>query len=502
MKALLLYPRYAETFWGFRHALKFIGKKAAYPPLGLLTVAGMLPAAWEKKLLDLNVSALREQDLRWADAVFISAMAVQRDSVREVLRACQALGKKTVAGGPLFTMEPEEFPEVDHLVLGEAEVTLPEFLKDFSAGHCRRVYTSDAKPDLIHTPIPQWNLINFRDYASMSVQFSRGCPHHCDFCNITPLFGKQPRLKSATQLLAELDSLHRKNWRGSVFIVDDNFIGNKAAVKQKLLPALIAWMEERNHPFTFITEASINLADDDSLLTLMRQAGFRNVFIGIETINEDGLKECRKLQNINRNLLASIRKIQGAGMQVSAGFIVGFDSDPPNIFDQVISFIQQSGIPTAMVGLLNAPQGTRLFERLKAENRLTVKFSGNNTDFFINFIPKMDPRKLLDGYRRIVTTIYSPALYYERILRFFQECRPAGGVDFPQMINWVSLKALFRVAFMLGVLEKGREHFWRFLLQILLKHPKRLPDALVFAVYGFHFRKIFASRRGNAAEHS
>ncbi len=502
MKALLLYPRYAETFWGFRHALKFIGKKAAYPPLGLLTVAGMLPADWEKRLLDLNVSALQDQDLLWADYVFISAMAVQRESVREILGKCRSLGKKTVAGGPLFTMEPEEFPEVDHLVLGEAEATLPEFLEDLAGGCCRRVYNSPGKPDLVHTPIPQWDLINFKDYASMSVQFSRGCPHHCDFCNITPLFGKQPRLKSTEQLLAELESLYRRKWRGSVFIVDDNFIGNKAAVKQELLPALISWMDERNHPFTFITEASINLADDDTLLALMRQAGFRNVFVGIETINEEGLKECRKLQNINRNLLASIHKIQGFGLQVSAGFIVGFDSDPPNIFDQVISFIQQSGIPTAMVGLLNAPQGTRLFERLKAENRLTVKFSGNNTDFFINFIPKMDHRKLLEGYRRVVTTIYSPALYYERILRFFHECRPEKGVDFPQMVSWVSLKALFRVAVILGVLEKGRQHFWKFLLQILLKHPKRLPDALVFAVYGFHFRKIFASHRCKAADYN
>jgi radical SAM superfamily enzyme YgiQ (UPF0313 family) len=502
MKVLLLYPRYTETFWGFRHALKFIGKKAAYPPLGLLTVASMLPVNWDKKLLDMNVSVLGEQDLSWADCVFISAMAVQRESVREVLEKCRKLGKKTVAGGPLFTMEPEEFPEADHLVLGEAEVTLPEFLKDFAGGCCRRVYTSRVKPALIHTPVPQWNLINFKDYASMSVQLSRGCPHHCDFCNITPLFGKLPRMKNAAQLVAELDSLYSKKWRGSVFIVDDNFIGNKAAVKRELLPALIAWMKERNYPFTFITEASINLADDETLLQLMRQAGFRNVFIGIETINEDGLKECRKLQNINRNMLASVRKIQSFGMQVSAGFIVGFDSDPPNIFDQVISFIQQSGIPTAMVGLLNAPQGTRLFERLKKENRLTVNFSGNNTDFFMNFIPKMDHRKLLEGYRRIVTTIYSPALYYERVLRFFQECGPVKGMDFPQMVTWGTIKAVLQVTVILGILEKGRKHFWKFLLQILLKHPQRLPDALVFAVYGFHFRKIFGSRPYNTAEYN
>lgn len=494
MRALLLYPRYAETFWGFRHALKFIGKKAAYPPLGLLTVAAMLPADWEKKLLDMNVSALREQDLRWADGVFISAMAVQRESVREVLGKCRNLGKMTVAGGPLFTMEPEEFPEADYLVLGEAEAILPEFLEDLAEGRCRRIYIPTVKPELIHTPVPQWDLINFKDYASMSVQFSRGCPHHCDFCNITPLFGRHPRLKSTAQLLAELASLYSKRWRGSVFIVDDNFIGNKAVVKNELLPALIAWMKERNRPFTFITEASVNLADDETLLSLMRDAGFRNVFIGIETINEESLKECRKLQNINRNLLASVKKVQSFGLQVSAGFIVGFDNDPPNIFDQVISFIQQSGIPTAMVGLLNAPQGTRLFERLKAENRLTVKFSGNNTDFFMNFIPKMDHRKLLEGYRKIVTTIYSPALYYDRILRFFQEFRPANGSDFPQMINLASIKAFCRVAFILGLREKGREHFWKFFFRILLQHPKRLPDALVLAVYGFHFRKIFNSR--------
>ena len=494
MKILLLYPRYAETFWGFRHALKFIGKKAAYPPLGLLTVAAMLPEAWEKRLIDMNVQELKDPHLRWADYVFISAMAVQRESVREILERCLALGIKTVAGGPLFTMEPEEFPEVDHLVLNEGEVTLPEFLKDLESGHCRRVYSTHVKPSLVHTPLPQWSLINLNNYASMCVQVSRGCPHHCDFCNITPLLGKHPRLKSAKQLLAELDSLYRKRWRGSVFIVDDNFIGNKRAVKHQLLPALIDWMKERKHPFTFITETSINLADDDKLLHLMREAGFRNVFIGIETVSENGLKECHKQQNMNRDLLASVRKIQNFGLQVSAGFIVGFDSDPPGIFDQVISFIQQSGITTAMVGLLNAPQGTRLFERLNAEKRLTAKFSGNNTDFFMNFIPRMDPQQLLDGYRRIVTTIYSPALYYERILRFFHEVNPAKGVDFPRMANFGSLRALCRVTLILGILENGREHFWKFIIQTLVKHPKRLPDALVLAVYGFHFRKIFTSR--------
>jgi len=490
MNILLVYPRYAESFWGFTHALKFIGKKAAYPPLGLLTVAALLPAAWDKRLIDMNVKKITESDVKWADYVFISAMAIQRDSVNEVVKLSKKFGKKTVAGGPLFTMECDNFPEIDHLVLNEGEVTVPQFLADLEKGSLRRVYDARDWPKLSDSPIPLWDLLSFKDYASMSVQFSRGCPFHCDFCNITSLFGKNPRLKSAGQLLEELDSLYYRGWRGGVFVVDDNFIGNKNFIKREVLPALIRWMKDKKYPFTFITEASVNLADDDELLYLMREAGFSTIFVGIETPSEEGLEECNKFQNVNRSLLDSVKKIQSQGIQVSAGFIVGFDSDTTGIFDRMISFIEQSSITTAMVGLLNAPQGTRLFDRLSAEKRILSGFSGNNTDFFMNFIPKMEPQKLIEGYKRIVTTIYSPEVYYKRILAFVKEFKPISRTNL-SLLRFYYLRAFCRATWMLGFIEKGKKHYWKMILTTLIKCPKRLPDAITLAVYGFHFRKIF-----------
>ncbi len=490
MKVLLVYPKYPESFWSFKHALRFISKKAAHPPLGLLTVAAMLPQAWEKRLLDMNVKKIKDEDLKWADYVFISAMAIQRNSAKEIIARCKALGVKTVAGGPLFTMEPEAFEEVDHLVLNEAESILPAFLDDLEKGVAKHIYTSKQRPDLGRTPVPMWELINLNDYATMSIQYSRGCPYDCEFCDITSLYGRKPRLKSKDQMLQELDSLYEHGWKGGVFIVDDNFIGNKARLKREVLPAMIEWMEKHKHPFWFITETSINLADDDELLDLMRKAGFVHVFIGIETPNEESLKECNKFQNVNRNLIDSVKKIQNYGLQVSAGFIVGFDSDTPSIFDRQINFIQQSGIVTAMVGLLNAPKGTRLFERLKKEKRLLLNFSGNNTDFSINFIPKMNPQKLLEGYRKIVTTIYAPGPYYDRIWEFFKEFKPVKRNRISQL-RLCYLTALFKAMFYLGVLEKGRRHYWKLLLKTLVKYPHLLPEAITFAVYGFHFRKIF-----------
>ncbi|MDH7577080.1 MAG: DUF4070 domain-containing protein [Bacillota bacterium] len=498
MKILLLYPNYPESFWSFKYALKFISKKAAHPPLGLLTVAAMLPRAWEKRLIDLNVKKLTDEDLKWADYVFISAMAIQRNSVKEILARCKSLGVRTVAGGPLFTMEPEEFNEVDHLVLNEAEITLPEFLDDLEKGAAKHIYTTGRRPDLERTPVPMWELINLNDYASMSIQYSRGCPYDCEFCDITSLYGRKPRLKNVAQLLLELDSLYERGWKGSIFIVDDNFIGNKARLKGEALPAMIEWMEKHKYPFSFITETSINLADDEELMDLMRRAGFSHVFIGIETPSEESLKECNKFHNVNRNLLASVKKIQNYGFQVSAGFIVGFDNDTPSIFDRQINFIQQSGIVTAMVGLLNAPRGTRLFERLKKEKRLLPNFSGNNTDFSLNFIPKMNPQKLLEGYKKIVTTIYAPGPYYDRIWEFFKEFKPVKKSRISQL-RLCYLTALFKAMFYLGVLEKGRRYYWKLILKTLVKYPHLLPEAITFAIYGFHFRKIF-SRHSPAVE--
>jgi radical SAM superfamily enzyme YgiQ (UPF0313 family) len=488
MKILLVYPQYPDTFWSFKHALKFVSKKAAFPPLGLLTVAAMLPADWDKKLVDMNVNRLTDEDIKQADYVFISAMAVQQDSVKEVIARCNRLNTRVVAGGPLFTTGYEEFEGVDHFVLGEAEATLPQFLSDLAKGCPRQVYASDIRPDIRQTPVPLWSLINMKHYSSMNIQYSRGCPFNCEFCDIILLNGHTPRTKEKAQLLTELEELYRRGWRGGLFIVDDNFIGNKKKLKQQILPAIIDWQKERGHPFALSTEASINLADDETLVKLMVDAGFNTVFIGIETPNEESLIECAKLQNRNRDLVNSVKKLQNLGLEVQGGFIVGFDSDPLSIFKNQISFIQKSGIVTAMVGLLNAPPGTRLYQRLKTENRLIKAFTGNNTDCSLNFIPKMNYETLINGYKHILKTIYSPRQYYERVRTFLKEYQPRRRIA--RRLQLHHIRAFFKSIWLLGIVEKGRRYYWKLLLSTLLKQPHKFPISISLSVYGYHFRKV------------
>jgi radical SAM superfamily enzyme YgiQ (UPF0313 family) len=488
MKTLLVYPRYPDTFWSFRHALKFVSKKSSFPPLGLLTIAAMLPKEWEKRVVDMNAHPLKDADLRWADYVLVSAMVAQRDSSHEVIARAHALGKKVVAGGPLFTTGYADFPEVDHFVLNEAEVTLPLFLADLAQGKPQPIYMTTQFPELGGTPVPDWSLINFKDYTSMSLQYSRGCPFNCEFCDIIVLNGRRPRLKSTPQLLKEMDSIYRAGWSGSVFIVDDNFIGNKRVLKEEILPAIIEWQTARNYPFQLLTEASINLADDDQLMELMVKAGFDSVFIGIETPNEDSLAECAKSQNQGRDLVSAVKLIQNMGMQVMGGFIVGFDNDPLSIFKRQVEFIQKSGIVTAMVGLLNAPPGTRLFHRLKEEKRLVSSFSGNNMDCSMNFIPRMDLHKLMDGYHQILNSIYNSRDFYTRVRTFLDEFRPAphpfGGVKFQDV------RALFRSIWLMGVIDRGRKYYWKLILDTLRRRPRLFHNAVTLTIYGYHFRKI------------
>ena len=489
MKILLIYPRYPDTFWSFRHALKFLSKKATFPPLGLLTVAAMLPAEWEKRVVDLNVNALSDENINWADYVFISAMVVQKDSAREVIARCKALNTRVVAGGPLFTTGYEEFEEVDHFVLGEAEVTLPQFLSDLAQGCPQHIYSSDERPDITKTPIPAWSLLNMNNYSAMSLQYSRGCPFDCDFCDIIVLNGHTPRTKGSQQTVDELEALYRHGWRGSLFIVDDNFIGNKKKLKTETLPAMIEWSKQRKYPFTFFTEASINLADDDKLMELMTEAGFNRVFIGIETPNEDSLLECNKLQNSNRDLAAAVKKIQNRGLEVQGGFILGFDSDPVSIFKKQIQFIQKTGIVTAMVGLLNAPNGTKLYQRLKKENRLLKNFTGDNTDFSINFVPKMKHETLMAGYKHVLDTIYSPRHYYERVITFLKEYKPRKTAGISQL-RFSHVTGFLKSLWFLGVWNKGRRYFWRLFFSTLLKRPRYFALSMGLSVSGFHFRKV------------
>lgn len=489
MKILLVYPQYPATFWSFSYALKFVSKKAAYPPLGLLTVAAMLPPTWEKKLIDLNVQRLDDRDILWADYVFVSAMSIQKESVKSVLARCRGLGKKVVAGGPLFTQEREAFDEVDHLVLDEAEVTLPRFLDDLRNGRPGHLYTSDTRADITTTPIPLWEIIDIKQYASMNVQYSRGCPFDCEFCNITSLYGRVPRTKSSAQVIAELEKLYRLGWRGGVFFVDDNFIGNKAKLKKEILPVIIEWMERRRYPFTLFTEASINLADDEELMDLMVRAQFDTVFVGIESPNEESLQECTKIPNTNRDLIASVRKIQRAGIEVQAGFIVGFDKDPASIFEKTIGFIQESRIVTAMVGILNAPRGTKLYKRLLGENRLVNTITGDNTDLSMNFVPKMGYGVLINGYKKIVDTIYSPKCYYARVKQFLRDFSPKQKKIFHA--RWSYIKAGIKSLLLLGVVGKERFYYWKLFFWSLLRRPRLFPLAITLSIYGYHFRKIF-----------
>jgi radical SAM superfamily enzyme YgiQ (UPF0313 family) len=489
MKILLVYPQYPVTFWSFKYALKFIAKKASLPPLGLLTVAAMLPRAWEQRLVDLNTAKLTDADLHWADFVLLSAMSIQKESADAIIERCRRVGTKVIAGGPLFTAHAGDYGNVDHLVLNEAEVTLPLFLEDLAQGRPQRVYTSDRWADLAATPSPRFDLLSMKHYASMNIQYSRGCPFDCDFCDITVLFGRTPRTKGAAQVVGELDELYQRRWRGSVFIVDDNFIGNKGKLKNEVLPAIISWMEQHRHPFTLFTEVSINLADDEELMALMVRAGFDQVFVGIESPNEESLAECNKRQNRNRDLIANVRKIQRAGLEVQAGFIVGFDKDPAAIFERLIAFIQESGIVTAMVGLLNAPTGTKLYRRLEQEGRIIKTATGDNTDFSLNFIPKMSSDTLVNGYRRILGAIYSPKNYYARVRKFLQEYQPPRKMQ--ARFRFMYVRAMAQSVVRLGIIGRERYQYWKLFFWSLIRRPRLFPLAITLSIYGFHFRQVF-----------
>ena len=488
MNILLVYPTYPDTFWSFKHALKFVSKKASFPPLGLLTIAAILPKEWNKKLIDLNANQLMDDEILWADYVFISAMSIQSESVDEVIQRCKRLKTKIVAGGPLFTSSSEYYKNIDHLILNEAEITLPQFLNDLNEGKPKHKYTTEEWADITTTPLPLWEIVPMNNYTSMNLQYSRGCPYDCEFCDITVLYGRKPRTKTKEQIIAELDALYFTGWRGSVFFVDDNFIGNKGKLKKEILPAIADWMEKRKNPFFLNTEASINLADDERLMHLMVKAGFEAVFIGIESPNEESLLECNKIQNSNRDLLSSVKKIQQAGLEVQGGFIVGFDNDPPSIFEKLTNFIQESGIVTAMVGLLNAPRGTKLHKRLENEGRILNDFTGSNTDFSMNFIPKMDPKTLLDGYKKILDKIYSPKYYYERVTLFIKDFEPKKKKVFQLNPNYIL--ALFKSMFKLGVIGEERIYYWKLFFWSLFQKPQVFSLAMLFAIYGFHFRKI------------
>lgn len=491
--ALLVYPRFPPSYWGFQYALELMGRRSAMPPLGLITVAAMFPDHYRLRLVDLNVAELTDEDLDWADLVLTSTMVVQRRSLQEVIARCNRRGKPIGVGGPHPTSFFAEIPDADYYLLDEVEETFPRFLADWEAGRAQRTYRPAAKPAITLTPVPRFDLLDLGAYSSMALQFSRGCPFDCEFCDITKLFGRLPRTKSNEQMLAELDRLYEIGWRGPVFLVDDNFIGNKREAL-RLLPAVAEWQRARRYPFSFFTEASVNLAKLEPLMDAMVDAGLGMVFLGIESPNPEALKQTKKTQNTDKEdehfLLHAVRTIQRKGIEVSGGFILGLDGDGPEVFDAQVEFIQEAGIPRAMVGLLTALRGTDLYSRLEAEGRLLGESTGNNVEIALNFQPQLDPQVLIDGYRRVLGSLYDPGLhsYFARCWTLVSNLGP-GVRGRPWRFERDKLLAVLR-SLRRQLFSRQGPAYAGFLARTLLLRPQRLSTAISLAIMGLHFQKF------------
>jgi radical SAM superfamily enzyme YgiQ (UPF0313 family) len=487
MNVLLIYPRFPDTYWSFRFALSFEGKRAAQPPLGLMTIAALLPKHWNKRLVDTNVERLTDRDLSWADLAMISGMHVQRDALISIVTRCRARNLRTVVGGPITSSMTADELGADHTVVGEAEDLIANLARDLETGTAQTTYAATQRPAMEGSPLPDLSLIRMHRYSTMTVQYSRGCPFSCEFCDIIEIYGRQPRTKAIAQVLAELDQLYRAGWRGAVFVVDDNFIGNKRRAKL-LLAALVDWNDEHKSPFRFITEASLNLADDDELLELMKRAGFTSVFLGIETPDEVSLVANHKLQNTHRDLLESIATIQAHGMEVMGGFILGFDTDREDVFDRMVEFIQKSAIPVAMVGLLQAMPGTQLFRRLRSEGRILNSGNGNNTACDLNFLPRMDAVRLVEGYKSVLSRIYNCDAYYERVINYLKRSEPQR----KRHIRYVDLRALLTSVIRQGILSETRLSYWKFFVTAATRYRASFGTAMTLAVMGYHFEMVTA----------
>lgn len=491
MNALLVSPKYPDTYWSFRHALRFERKRAAFPPLGLLTVSSLLPTEWRRRVVDLNVRDIADADYAWADIVLISAMLVQKVSTNDVVAECRVRGKRILLGGPITNSWIPSGSSIEHVFIGEAEETLPKFLRDLANGEAAPFYSSDTRPPIALAPVPDFSLVNATEYGAMAVQFSRGCPFQCEFCDIIETFGRVPRCKSPEHMIAEIDALYATGYRGTLFIVDDNFIGNRLAVK-RLLPRLEDWQNAHGRPYDLMTEASINLADDEGLMAAMSRAGFRRVFVGIETPVEASLMETNKGQNLRGDLAERVATIQRNGMEVMGGFIVGFDSDPEDVFALQHRFISESAIPVAMVGVLTVLPSTQLWRRLHGEGRILTESIGDNTSGILNYVPKMDATTLVNGYRALMSSLYHPNTYYRRALASLR--RQPKSIPSPKPPLIAGLRSISRIMLRLGVLAHGRRAFWRYFLSVLAHNRELMADAMRLAAMGYHVRRLTASQ--------
>ncbi len=486
---LLVYPEFPSTYWSFHSVFKYTRARASYPPLGLMTVAAMIPDGYDLKLVDLNVEELSDDDIIASKTVFISGMLVQKESFDHTVQRCRAFDRIVVAGGPYPTSAYDSMAGVDHFILGECEDIIEGFFNDMAAGEAKKIYTSDQFPDIRKTPPPRFDLIDIKNYYSMALQFSRGCPFNCEFCDIIELFGRVPRTKTPEQMLTEFDLLYARGFSGSLFIVDDNFIGNKKHTRE-LLRRIIPWQKKHGYPFVLYTEASINLAEDDEMIDLMISAGFNMVFIGIETPSEESLKETGKGQNLKGNgtLLDRVRYLQEKGLEVSGGFIVGFDSDDEFIFRAQEKFIQASAIPMAMIGLLQALPSSRLYRRLRDEGRLVGKTAGNNThDLELNFKPRMEEKILVNGYVDLLQAVYDPASYFSRVYEFLGRVKKGTFIRRKTTLSDIMIFLRFLASKTTAV--EGRLYL-KFLAKVMIRKPALFAEAARFAIMGEHLINI------------
>ena len=494
--ALFVYPKFPPSYWGFKYALEFLGKKSSMPPLGLLTIAGMFPKTYTLKVVDMNIEPLTAAHLEWADVALTSTMIVQKESLYDVVGRCNQAGVPVIAGGPHPTSYYDNIREetdgvIDHFLFGEVEDIFEDFLTDFESGTAGEIYREKKKPDITKTPPPRYDLIDINAYGSMALQFSRGCPFNCEFCDITKLFGRVPRTKTNEQMLGEFEMLYKLGWQGAMFVVDDNFIGNKRDA-MRFLPAVQQWQTERQFPFSLYTEASVNLVEIPDMLDAMSDAGFNMVFLGIESPNDTALISTSKGQNTSKEeeagsyLLRAVRKIQSKGMEVTGGFIIGLDGDTE--FDSHINFIQDAGIPMAMAGLLTALKETDLWHRLKQEDRLLVESTGNNTDMSLNFVPEMPREELISEYRRVVSTLYDPTLknYFARCLTLLEympyTSHNVRSIQKHELVAFA--RSLRRQLFS----QQGWQ-YTKYLATVLRKYPQMFPEAVRLAVMGYHLEQ-------------